>query len=205
MIARHLSLPHRFVCFSDEKIEGIETVPLDWRTHVPGTCGLKLMAWRPDIGAIVGGDRLLVLDLDLVMGADITPLVDRFEPCVMFRNPNFSVERGRAYFQGSIQLHTAGAHPEVWTDRFTPSFYHRVNSRFGGHEQAWLSEVLPWDSTPVWTDADGIYGLGRLGDVGVTVNGQLPANARIVVTPGNREPSQPELQTKHGWIAAYYR
>lgn len=204
MVERHLHLPHRFVCFSDEQIDGIHTLPLDWRCHRPGTCGLKLVAWRPDIGSVIGGHRLLVLDLDLVIVDAIDGIAGRAEPVVMFANPNFSIERGRAYFQGSVQLHNAGAYPEVWEGIFRPDFMSRVNHRFGGFEQAWLSEVLPWH-LPVWTHADGIYGLGRLGDVGRTLNGALPDNARIVVTPGNRMPAQPELQAQHPWIREHYR
>lgn len=204
MVDRHLSLSYRFVCFSDEKIAEIETVPLDWRTHVPGTCGLKLQAWRPDIASIVGGERILGLDLDIVVVRNIDPIVDRSEPVVLWRNPNFSLERGRAFFQGSVQLHDAGSHPEVWTDLFKPDARYRINRRFGGFEQAWLSEVLPWD-LPHWTDKDGLYGAGRLGDVREGVGTELPENARIVAVPGNRAPHQPEVQARHPWMVGAYR
>lgn len=203
MVARNLTLPHKFICLSDETISDIETVPLDWRSHVPGTCGLKLQWWKPDFGSVVGAERILGLDLDLVVTGSIDPLIDRPEDVVLFRNPNFSLERRRAYWQGSIQLFDAGARPKVWTEFFLPRARGIVNSRFGGFEQAWLSEALSWDEAH-WTDADGIYGLGRLGDVRPGVTTELPANARIVVTPGNRMPGQAELQAKHPWVAQHY-
>jgi hypothetical protein len=208
MVARHLKLEHEFVCVTDRPYiaEGIRCVPLDDRTHVPGTCGRKLTIWAPDAETRIG-KRILSLDLDMVIVDDITPLVDRPEPTVMFRNPNFSIERRRAFFQGSIQLTTAGAHTEVWEWFFHP---HRKNlighpgARFGGFEQAWLSEVLPWE-TPTWGSEDGIYGAGRIGDwTNKTIVGDLPANAKIVVFPGNRNVDQPEVKQKFPFILEHY-
>lgn len=203
MVERHLSLPHRFICITDDKIDGIETVPIDWRTHVPGTCGVKLMHWRPDIGELLG-ERIACLDLDLVAVSGLEPIFDRPEPAVLWRNPNYIEGGRRAFYQGSVQLHDAGAHQEVWTGIFRPGALKIVNRRFGGFEQAWLSEVLPWD-LPHWTNRDGLYGAGRLGDTRPGVGTELPANARIVAFPGNREPSQTDVQQKHGWVREHYR
>lgn len=204
MVLRHLSLPHEFTCVTDRAFiaDGIRCIPLDDRTHVPGTCGRKLTTWAPDAAERIG-KRILSLDLDIVLVDSIDPLVDLSEDVVMWLNPNHSIERRRAYFQGSVQLLTAGARPQVWTEIFRPGALQRVNRRFGGFEQAWLSETLDW-SEAHWTDADGIYGAGRLGDVKEGVGTVLPANARIVAYPGNREPSQAEVQARHPWLAAHY-
>ena len=80
-----------------------------------------------------------------------------------------------------------------------------MNRRFGGFEQAWLSEILPWDEA-YFDDKDGIYGAGRLGDANPEsmVETELPDNARIVVLPGNRAPHQAHVQEKHRWIAGAY-
>lgn len=204
MVARNLSVPHRFVCVTDDRIEGVETVPLDWRSHVPGTCGLKLQWWKPDFGEIVKAERILGLDLDLVVTGGLDPVVDRPEDVVLFRNPNFSLERRRAFYQGSVQLFRAGARPQVWTEIFRPGALAQVNGRFGGFEQAWLSEVLPWTEA-YWDSFDGIYGAGRLGDVKPGVATELPENARIVVFPGNRLPDQSEVQRTHPWVKDHYR
>ena len=206
MVARHLSLPHRFICITDDTIDGIETVPIDWRTHVPGTCGVKLMAWRPDIGEVLGADHIVCLDLDIVAVDSLDPL---FGPALerdvtLWRNPNYVHGGRRGFYQGSVQYHRAGVYPQVWTGIFAPGALKIVNRRFGGFEQAWLSEVLPWD-LPYWTSEDGLYGAGRLGDNKPGVQSELPANARIVSFPGNREPSQPEVQAKHPWVREHYR
>lgn len=200
MVERNLTLPHRFVCVTDEKIEGIETVPLDWTKHVPGTVFLRLMQYRPDIEPILG-KRILSLDLDIVITGNINHIAGRTEDIVLYHNPNFLQPR-RAFYQGSVQLFTAGARPQLWTD-FDPVETRKwVNWRFGGAEQAWLSECLDWQEA-YFDHRDGIYGAGRLGGKGVY--SELPKNAAIVVFPGAREPSQPETQEKHQWIKDYYQ
>jgi len=79
-----------------------------------------------------------------------------------------------------------------------------INQRFGGFEQAWLSEMLPWD-LPFWSNQDGIYGAGRIGDWSTTnVVDELPEGARIVVFPGNREPSQEHVREKFAWVEEHY-
>lgn len=205
MVARHLKLDHEFVCITDRAFiaDGIRCIPLDDRTHVPGTCGRKLTIWAPDAAERIG-KRILSLDLDIVIVDGITPLVDRPEPTVLFRNPNYVEGGRRAFYQGSIQLMTPGSHPQVWDWFFHPHRKNIINRRFGGFEQAWLSEMLPWDLAH-WTDADGIYGAGRIGDWSTkTVIGDLPNNAKIVVFPGNRNVDQPEVTAKFPFIQEHY-
>ena len=202
MVERNLTLPHRFVCVTDDTIEGIETVPISWEKHVPGTCFVRLCMRNPDFAAKMG-ERILNLDLDMVIVGNIDSLVDRDEPSVFWRNPNWP-SPGRAYYQTSIQLFSAGANAELYEDfdpKETPSW---VNWRFGGAEQAWVSERLKWD-LPQWTDKDGIYGAGRMGDWKSDAVVALPDNAKIISFPGNRIPDQPEVKAKFPWIEEHYR
>jgi hypothetical protein len=206
MVSRHLHLPHEFCCITDraEIGDGIRVIPLDDRTHVPSTCGRKLTIWAPDAAERIG-KRILSLDLDMVIVDDITPLVDRPEDVVMFHNPNWVVGGRRAFFQGSIQLMAAGSRPQVWSEFFSPSMPQRINRRFGGFEQAWLSEALDWHEA-FWDHRHGILGAGRIGDWSdKTVVRDLPENARIVVFPGAREPSQAHVKEKFPWVEAAYR
>jgi hypothetical protein len=201
MVRRNLSVPHRFVCVADETIEDIDVVPLDWRKHVPGTVCIRLMqhdgAWcRANLG-----ERVLSLDLDVVITGSLDRLAARTEDAIFWRNPNFPAP-GRAFYQSSVQLFSAGARQELWSD-FIPGQTDRwMNWRFGGKEQAWISERLEWNEAHF--DANwGIYGAGRLGSKGI--GSELPENACIVSFPGAREPSQPETQRLHPWVAEFYR
>lgn len=136
--------------------------------------------------------------------------IDRiFSPppeAVFWLNPNYEEGGRRAFYQTSVQYLEAGAHSELWEDfdpKYTPTW---INRRFGGAEQAWVSERLPWD-LPHWTQADGVYGAGRMfrdnEDKGLS--GELPANARIVFFPGDRMPEQPDMVERFPWIKEHYR
>lgn len=203
MVERNLSIPHRFVCVTDDVIDGVECVPLCWEKHVPGTCFIRLQMRKPGWAKSIGATRCLSLDLDMVVVDKLDPLVNRQEDCVWWRNPNFP-KPYRAHYQTSMQLFDAGSRPELWTHfdpKETPKW---VNWRFGGAEQAWVSEALRWDEA-TWDHRDGVYGAGRLGDWNSEASVELPSNARIVSFPGNREPSQEAVQEKHPWVKEHYK
>jgi hypothetical protein len=214
MIARNVTIPHRRICVTHrpDLIDFMETAPIDCAKHVPGTCLVKLMVHRPDISPILG-ERICLMDVDCVVTGNLDPLLQREEPAVWWRNPNYVEGGKRGFIQGSIQLFTAGARSFLWSDfdpKVTPTW---LNRRFGGAEQCWISERLNtsypdagWEwSEAHWTEADGVYGAGRLfnGRMGEGVSTELPANARIVFTPGDRAPSQPEVQKAHPWMKEY--
>ena len=216
MVERNLTIPHRRICITHrpDLIDFMETVPLDVTKHVPGTCAVKLMSWRPDIAEVLG-KRICVMDVDCVVTGDVATLVDRPEDVVLWHNPNYEQSGRRGFYQGSMQLLTAGARPELWNDfdpRTTPAM---LNRRFGGAEQAWISERLNtswpnpgWEwNEAYWTEADGVYGAGRLfnGRMGEGVQTELPENARIVFFPGDRAPNQPAVRAAHPWIAEHLK
>lgn len=216
MVSRNLTVPHRLVCVTHrpDLIDFMETLPLDMEKHVPGTCFVKLQAHKVG-GVAKEGDRVLLMDIDCVVTGDLTPLLHRAEPAVWWKNPNHVTGGRRGFVQGSMQLLTVGA-TEFLHREFNPlSTPGWVNRRFGGAEQAWISERLndeypdagwTW-SIPHFTEVDGVYGAGRLfdGKMGNGVTSELPANARIVFAPGDRSPSQPEFMQAHPWAAAHYR
>lgn len=211
MIARNLKVPHRRVCVTHrpDLIRFMDTIQLDPEKHVPGTCCVKLQAHKPG-GIAREGERILLMDIDCAVTGHLDPLVHRHEAAVWWRNPNYTEGGRRGYIQGSMQLFTVGATDFLWRefDPLTTPVW--LNRRFGGAEQAWISERLNtdypepgwhWD-VPTWTDVDGVYGASRLinGEMDVGLQSDLPENARIVFFPGNRSPRQPEVQLKHTWI-----
>ena len=217
MVARNLSVPHRRVCVTHrpDLIDFMETVPLDMAKHVPGTCLVKLQAHNAKFGQVLGASRVLLMDVDCVVTGNLDPLVETSAPCRFWKNPNFEVGGKRGFIQGSMQLFTPGSTEFLWSDfdpRSTPAW---LNRRFGGAEQCWISERLNtaypqagWEwAVSYWDETDGVYGAGRLfgGKMGNGVQSELPENARIVFTPGDRSPSQPEMQAKHPWVREFYR
>ncbi|MFP4538471.1 MAG: hypothetical protein ACLFPA_09230 [Dichotomicrobium sp.] len=202
-VARNLEREHEFVCITDRPgdiEDGIRTVPLDRRLHIPGGRYAKLQVFRPDAGETIGA-RILLLDLDTVIVGGLDPLVDRDEDLVLWRNPNFGLKR-RAYYNTSIMLVRAGTRTEFYT-RFDPKRSHDEAARatgWGGTDQRFVS-WLAGRHEAHWTAADGIYGAGRLGDYcpgrATTV---LPENARIVFFPGRRHPKMAKVRERHPWI-----
>jgi lipopolysaccharide biosynthesis glycosyltransferase len=77
MVKRNLSVPHRFVCVTDHEIDGIETIPVDFSKHIPGTVYCRLMQHAPDYGERIGATRILSLDIDLVVTGSLDKLVSR--------------------------------------------------------------------------------------------------------------------------------
>lgn len=215
MVRRNLTVPHRFVCVTDEVIPGVETFPLDYSKHVKGTVFLRLMQHNPETARAICGDavsrgengqipskqRILSLDLDMVVTGSLDKLVRRTEDFIIWKNPNFP-SPSRSYFQSSVQLFTPGSRPELYQDFNRRQTSVWVNWRFGGAEQAWIAERLSWKDTAVFTDADGVYGLGRLRGAGVYET--LPENACLVSTPGARAPWLPEVQNDFPWIKDHY-
>src|SRR3990167_7116615 len=160
MVEKNLSLEHEFICVSDRKIDGIKTIPLDFTTFVHGTRFAKLMMYAP-AGALAG-KRLLFLHPDTVVTGRLDSVVDRNEDLVLWRNPNFGTP-GRARYNTSIILHTAGTRTEFWTefDRKTTLATVQQATGWGGTDQAWISyRASPEEAH--WTDAHGVFGAGRL-------------------------------------------
>ncbi len=212
-VEKNLSVPHEFICVTDKKeIRGIKTVRLNYTTHIAGTRFAKLMLYRP-YGELVG-KRVLSLDLDTVVTGSLDPLVDKKEDLVLWRNPNFG-QPARARYNTSMVLHTCGTRPELWTDfkpcdwdkgmvKSTLENVQRVTG-FGGTDQAWVSHRASPNEAH-WTDADGVYGAGRLVKPDGALDGvgtELPDNARIVFTPGARTHRTPGFAELHPWVKDY--
>jgi len=203
MVKRNLTIPHEFVCVTDTPFEvhGIRIVDLDKTKHVSGTVFARLMMRKPDIAATLGR-RILSLDLDCVVVGSLDDIAGRTEDAVFWHNPNFGLPR-RAFYQTSIQLFDAGARSQLWTHFDPETSVPLANRRFGGAEQAWVSEMLDWDEANFDAEFDGVYGAAR--GTGIGVREALPDNAKIVFFPGNRIPSQPETQAEYPWVGEFYK
>lgn len=207
-VEKNLTVPHEFVCVTERKIEGVKTIPMEWATFIPGTRFAKLMLFNPE-GRLTG-KRILYLDLDSVITNSINPLVEREEDLVLWRNPNFG-QPWRARYNTSLILHTVGTRPEIYTlwkrehwiaPTVEQTLYKvREVTGYGGTDQAWVSHITS-EKEAFWTDKDGVYGAGRLTKPDGELDGvgtELPDNARIVFTPGQRTPWTRGFADKHPW------
>lgn len=177
-VRKHLCQEHRFCVFNPYP----QDVAL---TQMPG-CFARLRMFDRQWQKVHGlkeGDRLVGMDLDTVITGPLDSLFDRDEPFVILQGANAA---NPCPFNGSLQMLRAGAHQEVWSDfsleaAKTMPFYEFPD------DQGWLWHKLPdaagWKAGP----DSGVYAFQKPG----WPRGEaLPADARLVVFPGWRDPSK---------------
>ena len=206
MLRRHYHKPHRFVCVTDEPeaLSGIEAIPIwsDLSTmpsplgHSYPSCYRRLKVFAPDAGELFG-ERLVSIDLDMVITGDVTPLFDRREDFVIWGESDFP---GRQHYCGSLWMLKTGTRTKVWTEfnpKTSPSEARKAGSR--GSDQAWLSYILgPGEAT--WGRKDGVYSYRKHI---ARMNNQLPADARVVAFHGKTDPWSYRTQCIP-WIQKHY-
>jgi hypothetical protein len=129
------------------------------------------------------GDRVMLIDVDLVFTADPAPLFDRREDFVGWRPMRTWGKENR--FGGGIYLLRTGTRTHVW-DSFKghESIARARAAGLRGSDQAWLSYCLA--STEVsWPQNSGIYSVRDL------THGTKPSTARRQSRPAIRRNSQP--------------
>lgn len=206
MVRRHYRGPNRFVCFTDDPRgigSGVEVKALwDDLADVPNpsgarrnpSCYRRLKLFDPAMRELLG-ERILCLDLDMVITGDVTPLWDRPEDFVAWGDTRYD-----NHYNGSMFLLRAGALPQVWED-FHPKRSPREarDAGYFGSDQGWLSYKLR-DAWPRWTAADGVYSYRNH----IAATGQLPADARIVSFHGHVDPWDADAR-RLAWVRKHYR
>jgi hypothetical protein len=208
MVSRHLTAPHEFAVITDRPElfaddAYIRAIPIDWATHVPGTCYVRLMTFHPDGREIFGADKLLQIDLDTLIVGSIDHLVSRDEDLVLWRNPARHPSRpGRSAYNTSILLHDLGRIPELWQAFVDMK---KLGMTIPAKDDQWyLSDALGEDMPYFDGARDGVYRIAREDTPNSGVWGDLPANARIVTCPGSEgKADNPRVLAANKWIAEY--
>ena len=209
-VCRNLDMPFEFCCVTDDPTgidEAVRIIPIWDDLAAMGGCYRRLKCFSPEMKDIIG-DRFVSIDLDSVVVGDLTPLFARDDPFIAWRNVDLHTP-----YCGSMFMMDAGARAEVWHD-FDPGVSPLLGQEKGhiGTDQAWFAARLGPDEK-VWTRKDGVLSLrkniaphgalkGRAERQGKTIG--LPEGARIVFFHGASDPSQPEVQRNHSWIADHW-
>lgn len=205
MVARHCTLPHEFVCVTDDARdldERIRVVPL-WDDYaevrsphggVNPACYRRLKAFALGAGRLLGR-RIVSVDLDAVIVDNVDTLWDRPEDFVIWGNV-----LKKTPYNGSMWLLKAGARAQVW-QRFDPVQSPRLTLRekYNGSDQAWISYVLPDEAT--WTAHDGVLSFRQ----DVPLRGPLPPGAKIVFFNGHTDPWTRGVADQYPWVKEHYR
>ena len=196
-LKRHLSIPHNFVCITDQveavQAVGVATIPLWDKCRYLGGCFNRLYTFSSDMRDTLG-ERFACIDIDAVVVSDVTHLFTRSEDFLINRyipSPKGDQAPEQGY-NGGLYMMDAGARSVVW-DTFdpvsSPLSIEAAAGRVVGTDQAWARMVLgPNEAT--WGPEDGVYEARSIG------HKPLPDNACLVFFAGRRDPSV----CGHKWV-----
>lgn len=194
MFARHLKIEHRFICVADNSngfSPAVEVVKTPFPAMQTGllrspegarfpSCYRRLWMFSPE--ATMLGERVLLIDIDLVVTRDVSPLFERTEEFVGWRPFR---DWGRPMrFGGGIYLLTTGTRTNVWTNFNGASSIQKARAAgFRGSDQAWISYCLS-GSEAVFDRQSGIYSIRDM----AKREHILPDDARLVQFNGPTKP-----------------
>lgn len=171
-VARNLSEPYEFRVFEPEDMA---------LTQIPG-CFARLRAFDPDWQARQGineGDRIVCLDLDLIVTGSLDGLFHREEGFTILQGVNSS---NPCPYNGSAWMLRAGYRPDVWSG-FSLEAAEAVPFDSFPDDQAWFAHMMP--DAGAFGPETGVYAFQK---PGWPKGNNLPRNARIVAFPGWRDP-----------------
>ena len=132
---------------------------------------------------IAEGDRIVLVDLDVVITGPLDDLFDRDEDFVILQGANSA---NPCPFNGSLQMLRAGKHQDVWSD-FSLKNAGQVPFYEFPDDQGWLAAKIPdaagWKAGP----ESGVYAFQK---PGWPKGDALPKDARLVAFPGWRDPAR---------------
>jgi len=232
MLSRHLDLPHCLYCVTDDPAgldSGIIPVPI-WPANDLGRAR-RLRIFDESMRGLFG-QRILQLDIDCVITGDITPLVNRSEPFVIWRSvPELwygkgsfhqNSENGKGAYNTSMLLVDTGILPTLWGDYCAdPRAVEEKARKAGmwtmlkgtvGGQTKYTQLLAPGDDDQA---VISLYardlnpptwlecdGVYKVGRRGFSDKSTLPENARIVFFNGSLKENQPG---EFEWIKQHWR
>jgi hypothetical protein len=127
--------------------------------------------------------RIVCLDLDVVITGRLDGVLDRKEPIVLLQGAN---SMNPCPYNNSVFMFQAGVHQELWDDFSLAAVTYIKQFKFPD-DQGWFWHRL--NKPAVWKvgSHSGIYAFHK---PGWPPGEALPSDAKMVVFPGHRDPSQ---------------
>ena len=200
MVKRNLGIDNRIFCITDEP-EGldlrIEIIPIwdDAKEH--GGCYKRLKFFSREMKKLIG-NRIVQCDFDTIITGDITHLIDRKEPLILYKHHQHLVN-------GGLWIMDAGIRDDVWTE-FNKDQLKAIaaKEKHIGTDQGWLKYYLSHDlkagKIKTIGRAEGIYDMRT--DIINSRQGKLPEDCCMVVFPGARDPSN---FTHLDWVKEHWK
>lgn len=207
-IAKNLTIPHRFVVFTDwDSLTFLDDTVFcslwdDWRDlhYEPGwrrefpQCYVRLKIFAKEMRSILG-DRFVSIDLDCVVTGNLDEILSRKEDFLIYHRPILTSEDRLRPYQASMIMMDTGCRKEVWEDfkgiesiKEMSELENRDN--FLQTDQGWILYKLG-PKEKGWTMEDGVYSWPWMQKKGVS---KLPEGAKIVFFNGKCKPWD------YGWM-----
>jgi len=202
-VRRNYTKPFRFSVVTDDFTgihKNIRVVPL-WDDfadvvnpqgpHKP-SCYRRLKLFSPEARQLIG-ERIVCLDLDVVVCDNLEPLWNRPEPVIFYKGQWGVHLKSKQPYCGAMFMLTAGSRTQVWGS-FNPlvSPAQAFAAGYRGSDQGWFGYCLG-DCEPVWSEVDGVYCFRKITG--------LPDNARMVFFNGKTKPwDVPHVD----WVKRHY-
>jgi hypothetical protein len=214
MLERHLHIPHTLWCVTDNadgmdnRIEGMPMFP-DTFPGMTSPSGKRanfrrLRTFDASLASI-WGPRILMLDIDIVITGDVTPLFSRTEPLLAFDQRH---NTARHKYNTSVVLMDTGVLGHMWTEfKADPGdVWEKVKRSSIGDGNNSDQAVFGYYATRYGS----VTGIGP--DDGVTPfykvknqdGGGLPPNTRAVLFFGSEKPAESEIQKICPWILQHW-
>lgn len=188
-LRRHLDQPFHFVFVTDQpdSVGGADkvSIPNPELIKVKG-CFARLRMFDPEWQKQIDvheGDRVVCIDLDVIPTGNLDVLFNRPEPFLILQGANAS---NPCPYNGSLWMFRAGYRPDVWTDFSLKAAAHTKFYEFPD-DQGWFAHKLPGEAGWKVGSPSGVYAFHK---PGWPKGDDLPADARMVVFPGWRDPSK---------------
>lgn len=205
-IERNISIPHRFVCVTDDP-KGIEceTYPLwDWGREY-GKCFTRLKMFDPMVRKIFG-KRVVCIDVDTVVTGNLDNIFSRKEDFII--HTYYPDKHGyKQKYNGSLFMMDIGCRPQVY-EKFKGEESIQLikklqdEKKLIGSDQGWINYVLG-DNENRFTEKDGIYHLRNIMQPLPCTKrrrGVLPKETKLVMFSGNQDPSMGLYMNKLDWV-----
>jgi hypothetical protein len=160
-------------------------------------CLCRMRLFDPAFQKLYGiqpGERVAVLDLDIVITGRLEPIFDRDESLVILAGANAA---NPCPFNGSVMMMRAGENIDLWSELNADVLQQIPRYEFPD-DQGWIHYKRPDAATWQVGPSSGIYAFRK---PGWPIDDVLPADARIVCFPGRRDPAQ---FTHIPWIAKHW-
>lgn len=201
MVKRNFTLPHRFVCFTENKngIDShIETKPLPPLPIADSRQGwwFKLSLFQNPLHDLKG--KTLYMDLDVVIVDNINCFLTYKDEFCIIRDWN-SRRSTKIFYNSSIFSYNIGSHPNLWNDFIKNP---EVNMKTPGGDQIWITRNLP--NAQFWP-AEWCSSFKYQSEKGI------PEGSKVVIFHGKPDPHEADnwsprnKKYETNWIKEYWR